>query len=123
MNNLPFLDIDIPVTFKDQPGIMSAVLYTRINLCNLNCYQCHNRLLYQEEKPLITKKNLSEKLDKLRNLGVKLIVISGGEPTIMPNFEDGLKFLKNNSFDVRLDSNGTSPDKIKSLISNKLIAD
>jgi len=28
MKPLPFLSLDIPVTFKDHPGVQSAVLYT-----------------------------------------------------------------------------------------------
>jgi len=117
----PFLDVDIPVTFRDHPGIQSAVLYTEINLCNLNCYQCHNRHAYSEKKEKITYQKLEEKLSMLKLLGVELIIISGGEPTLEKNLKEGLKFIKSLGFPVRVDTNGTNPEVVQQLIEERLV--
>ncbi|WP_456437333.1 radical SAM protein [Desulfurobacterium sp.] len=117
----PFLDVETPVTFKDQPGVQSAVLYTYIPLCNLECFQCHNKLSFDSRSGFISYEKLSEKLDKLKLLGVELIIISGGEPTLEKRLEEGLKFIRKADFPVRIDTNGTLPDRIEELIRNKMV--
>ena len=100
MDFSPFIDVDIPVTFRDHPDTQSAVLYTEINLCNLNCYQCHNRHAYSEKKEKMTYQKLEEKISMLKLLGVELIIVSGGEPTLVKNLKEGLKFIKSLGFPV-----------------------
>ncbi|WP_456397909.1 radical SAM protein [Desulfurobacterium sp.] len=121
MPRSPFLDVETPVTFKDQPGVQSAVLYTYIPLCNLECFQCHNKLSFDGRSGFISYKKLSDKLDKLKLLGVELIIISGGEPTLEKRLEEGLQFIKEKGFPVRIDTNGTMPDRIEELIRNKMV--
>ena len=117
----PFLDVDIPVTFRDHPGVQSAVLYTEINLCNLNCYQCHNRYAYSEKKEKMTYQKLEEKLSMIKLLGVELIIISGGEPTLEKNLREGLRFIKSLGFPVRVDTNGTNPEVVQQLIEERVV--
>ncbi len=117
----PFIDVDIPVTFRDHPNTQSAVLYTEITLCNLNCYQCHNRYAYSEKKEKITYQKLEEKLSTLKLLGVELIIVSGGEPTLEKNLKEGLEFIKSLGFPVRVDTNGTNPEVVQQLIEEKLV--
>jgi pyruvate formate lyase activating enzyme len=116
----PFLKLDIPVTFKDHPGVESAVLYTDINLCNLNCFKCHNRALYSGRGEKFGYEELKEKLNNLRLLGVELVIISGGEPLLEKKLEEGLKFLKSLGFPVRIDTNGTLPERMEELIEKGL---
>jgi pyruvate formate lyase activating enzyme len=111
----PFLKADIPVTFNDHPGVQSAVLYTDINLCNLNCFQCHNRNTYNGDGRRFTAGELKEKLSMLKLLGVELLIVSGGEPTLVEGLRTWLKFLKKH-FPVRVDTNGTKPEIVKTLI-------
>jgi pyruvate formate lyase activating enzyme len=119
---LPFLKVDVPTTFRDHPGVLSAVFYTRINLCNLNCYQCHNRFAFRGRvEELFSRAELSEKLSMLKLLGVELLIVSGGEPTLEPRLKEGLAFLKEQGFPVRLDTNGTNPEVVEELIKSGLI--
>ena len=90
----PFLKVEIPTTFKDHPGIFSAVLYTKIHQCNLNCYQCHNRHYFKGEEEFFTEGELREKLKMLKLLGVELVIVSGGEPTLEDRLEEGLRVIK-----------------------------
>ncbi len=117
----PFLKVEVPVTFKDQPGVQSALFYTDIRVCNLNCYQCHNRNSYRGNGEKYTYEELSEKLEMLRLLGVELIIISGGEPTLEKKLREGLEFLKKKGFKVRIDTNGTNPEIIRELIEEELV--
>jgi len=117
----PFLKLDIPVTFKDHPGVQSAVLYTDINLCNLNCFQCHNRHAYSGKEERFTHEELREKLSMLKLLGVELIIVSGGEPTLEENLEEGLRLIKELGFPVRVDTNGTNPEVVERLIEKRLV--
>ncbi|OMH40711.1 radical SAM protein [Desulfurobacterium indicum] len=117
----PFLDVETPITFKDQPGIQSAVFYTYIPLCNLECFQCHNKLSFDGRSGFISYEKLDNKLNQLKLLGVELIIISGGEPTLEKRLEEGLKFIKEKGFPVRIDTNGTVPGKIEELIRNKMV--
>jgi len=117
----PFLKLDIPVTFNDHPGVQSAVLYTDINLCNLNCFQCHNRHAYSGKAEKFTEEELKEKLTMLKLLGVELIIVSGGEPTLEENLEEGLKLIKELGFPVRVDTNGTNPEVVERLIESNLV--
>ena len=117
----PFLSVDTPITFRDQPGVMSALLYTNFHLCNLNCFHCHNRHHFRGRPEFLSYSNLSSKLSMFKALGVELVIISGGEPTLEEGLEEGLKFIKENGFPVRLDTNGTNPERLEKLIENRLI--
>ncbi|RKQ60333.1 pyruvate formate lyase activating enzyme [Thermovibrio guaymasensis] len=117
----PFLKVEIPTTFKDHPGVFSAALYTKIHQCNLNCYQCHNRHYFKGEEEFFTEKELREKLKMLKLLGVELVIVSGGEPTLEDRLEEGLRVIKEENFPVRVDTNGTCPERVEKLIKNRLI--
>ena len=117
----PFLKVEIPTTFKDHPGVFSAVLYTKIHQCNLNCYQCHNRHYFKGEEEFFTEGELREKLKMLKLLGVELVIVSGGEPTLEDRLEEGLRVIKEENFPVRVDTNGTRPERVEKLIENRLI--
>ncbi|SNR92139.1 radical SAM protein [Desulfurobacterium atlanticum] len=117
----PFLDVDTPITFKDQPGVQSAVLYTHIPLCNLECFQCHNKAGFDPSTQFASYEKLLDKLNKLKLLGVELIIVSGGEPLLEKRLKEGLKFIKQLGFSVRVDTNGTLPETIEQLIREKVV--
>jgi len=117
----PFLKVEVPTTFNDHPGTFSALFYTEIHRCNLNCYQCHNRHSFKGKVELLKEEELKEKLRMLKLLGVELIIVSGGEPTLEPRLERGIEILKEEGFPVRLDTNGTFPEKLEKLLENRLI--
>jgi len=117
----PFLSVDTPITFRDQPGVMSALFYTNFHLCNLNCYHCHNRRHFKGKPKFMSYGELSSKLSMFKALGVELVIVSGGEPTLEEKLEEGLSFIKEHGFPVRLDTNGTNPERLERLIKNGLI--
>ena len=49
------------------------------------------------------------------------VVISGGEPTLMPNLEEKIRTIKELGYLIKLDTNGSHPEVIKDLVSKGLI--
>lgn len=117
----PFVSVDSPITFRDHPGVQSILFYTNFHLCNLNCYQCHNRHHFKGNASLLSYGEVSQRLSMARLLGVELVIVSGGEPTLEPRIEEGLSFIKEQGFPVRLDTNGTNPQRVCDLIEKGLI--
>jgi len=107
------------LSLLDYPGKMAAILFTRG--CNFRCPFCHNGLTLLE--------NVSEDIlfeDVLSFLKKRVgvlegVVISGGEPTLMPGLADKIKQIKELGYCVKLDTNGTNPEIVKDLIDKKLI--
>jgi pyruvate formate lyase activating enzyme len=49
------------------------------------------------------------------------VVISGGEPTLAPDLDDYVERIKLLGFKVKLDTNGSRPDAVRSLIERGLV--
>lgn len=64
-----------------------------------------------------------EIIDFLKTRKGKLdgICISGGEPTLQPNLHEFVERVKKEGFLVKLDTNGTNPEKLKELIGAGLL--
>ena len=104
----------------DYPGKVAAVVFTQG--CNFRCGFCHNPdLIKSENKGLEIPE--TEILEFLKTRVGKLdgVVITGGEPLIQPDIVDFISKIKILGFAVKLDTNGSSPDKLSKLITNKLI--
>jgi pyruvate formate lyase activating enzyme len=103
----------------DFPGKISAVLFTQG--CSFRCPFCHNPGLVLHANTT----SLSEEvlLDFLKTRIGKLqgVVISGGEPTIHPELPSFIKKVKDLGFSVKLDTNGSHPEVIETLLQTDLI--
>lgn len=110
-------------TLIDYSGKIAATVF--LAGCNFRCDWCYSSELVLPEKiknqPRISEKDLFDFLGKRKGL-LDGIVICGGEPTInkdLPGFIKKVK--KQNSFLVKLDTNGSNPEMLKQLIDDKLI--
>jgi pyruvate formate lyase activating enzyme len=105
----------------DYPGKISAIIFT--HGCNLRCPYCHNPELviegfeqnksFSEEEILNFLESRKGKLDAL--------VITGGEPLVQSELLPFIKKVKDMGFLIKLDSNGTFPDRLKDFIDTGLI--
>lgn len=97
----------------DYPGKISSVLFTAG--CNFRCPYCHNAPLVTGE---METKDLNSLLDTLikRKRFVDAIVISGGEPTLHADLLPFLKTLKRQGFSIKLDTNGSKPNRLNQWI-------
>jgi len=106
------------VTLIDYPGKIACTVF--LFGCNFRCGFCHNPELvignpkdnYSEEEILTFLTTRKSSLDG--------VCITGGEPLISIE-KDFLKKIKNMGFLVKIDTNGSFPEKLKDLIENKLI--
>lgn len=104
----------VKTSFLDYPGKVSCVLFTQG--CNFDCFYCHNRSLIPcSGKELIPQEDV---IYFLRERAALLdgVVISGGEPTLQHDLIPFAKQIKEMGLFVKLDSNGSNPDVIRSAL-------
>lgn len=107
------------LTLLDFPGEIACTIFT--GGCNMRCPFCHNGALAEGRGDLnISVDELLAFLDsRAGRLGG--VCISGGEPTLHPDLPDLIREIKKRGFRVKLDTNGTNPHMLSSLIEENLI--
>ena len=108
------------LSLVDYDHHMSAVLFSPG--CNFNCPFCHNSKLVvnpMENTPIPFAEILSF-LSKRVGL-LDAVVVTGGEPTLMPDLVDKIRQIKELGYKIKLDSNGTRPEIIKKLVDEGLL--
>jgi len=109
-------------TLVDYSGKVAATIFTAG--CNFRCPYCHNpELVLPElikEQPKITEKEILNFLKEHQKL-LEGVCITGGEPTIQPDLINFIKKVKDLGFLVKLDTNGSRPGVLNSLIEGNLI--
>lgn len=107
-------------SFIDYPGKLAAIVFTQG--CNFRCPYCHNPELVDpaQWRDVIA---LDAVLDFLESRRGKLeaVVITGGEPTLQKGLAEFVAAVKQLGFLVKLDTNGTAPDLLASLIDRRLL--
>ncbi len=96
----------------DFAGKLAAVFFT--TGCNFRCGFCHNASLMGQSRPGMSWHKLEEGCRRFVNDWVDGAVITGGEPTLSGNLETLIGFLKQFGWAVKLDTNGSRPDVLKS---------
>jgi pyruvate formate lyase activating enzyme len=109
-------------TLIDYPGKVAATVF--LAGCNFRCPWCYSRELVLpeliEKTPEISQEEFFAFLKEKQGL-LEGVVLCGGEPTINPDLPDLIKRIKNLGFLVKLDTNGSNPKMLKSLIENGLL--
>ena len=110
------------LTLIDYPSKVAAIIFT-IG-CNFRCRYCYNTRLVDpklfREEDVISEEEvfsfLKNRVDKL-----DAVVVTGGEPTLHKDLDVFISKIKKLGFLVKLDSNGTNPEVLQSLIDKKLV--
>lgn len=103
----------------DYPEKLAAVVFTQG--CNMNCGYCHNRCLIGfEHDGGISEEDVFAFLERRRGL-LDAVVISGGEPTLQKDLPGFIRRARDMGFLIKLDTNGTNPDLLDSLIQQRLL--
>jgi len=108
------------MSLVDLDGYISCIIF--LGGCNFRCPFCQNG-------DLVVNPNLIEGLDENEILSylekrkgvLEAVCISGGEPTLTNDLEDLARKIKNMGYYVKMDSNGTNPDVLKSLYQKGLV--
>ncbi|RLF28043.1 MAG: anaerobic ribonucleoside-triphosphate reductase activating protein [Thermoplasmata archaeon] len=102
----------------DYPGLISAIIWT-IG-CNLRCPFCYNKQLVLEETEEIPEKEILHFLEKRKKM-LEGLVITGGEPLLQKDIAEFTEKIKKLGYLIKIDTNGTYPEKLKELIDKKLV--
>ena len=108
------------MTLLDFPGKVACTVFT--GGCNFRCPFCHNALLVTElpENPDYTVDEILSFLKKRAGL-LDGVAITGGEPLMNPDIADFIKQIRDLGYSVKLDTNGSYPDRLKSLVGEGLV--
>ena len=102
---MEFVGIDT-FSLLDFDNYVSVVLFTPT--CNFRCPFCHNGETVLKSNKQIFFDEILTYLKSKKGL-IDAVVISGGEPTLMPELKQRIQQIKNLGFLVKLDTNGTNP--------------
>ena len=96
-------------SFVDYPGKIACSIFTVG--CNMRCWYCHNSHILEKTKLLSNEEEILEFLESHKSF-LDGVVVSGGEPTLQPDLLEFLSKLKSMGYCVKLDTNGTYPEKL-----------
>ncbi|MBN2897210.1 MAG: anaerobic ribonucleoside-triphosphate reductase activating protein [Clostridia bacterium] len=102
-------------TMLDYPDHIASAIFTR--QCNYRCPYCHNGDLVLENSDQwdIDETQVIAHLEKRKDI-LEGLVISGGEPTLSKGLVPFIEKVKALGMKVKLDTNGTNPEMLQSLI-------
>ena len=108
------------LTLLDYPGKVACTVFT--GGCNFRCPFCHNSALVLPEQ-LSQDTDADEVLRFLKKRAGVLdgVAVTGGEPLLHADIGDFLKEVKALGFLVKLDTNGSFPDRLISLAEAGLV--
>jgi pyruvate formate lyase activating enzyme len=104
----------------EYPGRICTVLFT--GGCNFRCPYCYNRklVLGYRKMPDIESEEVIDFLKCNPNL-YQAVMVTGGEPTLKQDLPGFLRKVKELELFSGLESNGSNPDLLESLLKGRLI--
>ena len=108
----------VKTTCVDFPGRVAGSFF--LKGCNIRCPYCYNIGLVHEDttsesEPLSTVGELFAHLEKRQGI-LSGLVISGGEPLLNPYTPLIIKKARELGYKIKIDTNGTLPEKLRELI-------
>ena len=93
---------------RDPPG--PVVIWNLIRRCNLKCKHCYSISSDHDFPGELTTAEVYSVMDDLWNFGVRVLILSGGEPLLRTDIFDISRRAKDKGFYVGLSTNGTLID-------------
>ena len=108
------------MSMVDYDGKVAATVFT--GGCNFRCEFCHNSplVLGFKDLPFIPEQEVLDYLKKRYGL-LDGVCVSGGEPTLQKDLVSFIEKIKNIGYSVKLDTNGTDFEIVKTLNENGLV--
>ena len=108
------------LSLLDYEDKVSVVLFSQA--CNMRCPFCHNgeAILGASKEDEIDFNEILEFLKTRKGL-IDAVVFTGGEPTMEPDLKVKIKAVRDLGFLIKLDTNGTNPEIVESLLDEGLI--
>lgn len=103
------------LSLLDYPDGLCCTLFTFG--CNFRCPFCHNASLVLPQQPLaIIEPEEVFRFLALRRGRLDAVCLSGGEPLLQPDIEHFIRQVKAMGFAVKLDTNGSLPQRLEALL-------
>ena len=108
------------LTLLDYPEHLAAIIF--LGGCNFRCPFCQNSSLVLEPEtlPIISREEFLAFLKKRKGI-LDGIVVTGGEPTLHADLPDLLRAIHDAGYLIKLDTNGTNPIMLQSVIEEGLV--
>lgn len=108
------------LTLLDFPGKVACIVFTA--RCNFRCPFCHNASLvtHIDAAARVEEAEVLAYLQKRKGL-IDGVVVTGGEPLLQPDLADFLRRVKAFGLSVKLDTNGSFPDRLAALVEEGLV--
>lgn len=108
------------MTLLDFPGKVACTIFTAG--CNFRCGFCHNAALvtHINDDDSFSEEEILAYLSKRQGL-LEGVCITGGEPLMQSGIEEFLRKVKELGYLVKLDTNGSFPKKLKSIVADGLV--
>lgn len=115
-NKCPLFKIFKPLSDRDSLpadclSSPSKVYFEITRRCNLKCKYCYNNSHVDFSKEL-GKEQIFKLIDDLYNAGTFEIRLTGGEPTLHPDFFEIVKYINKKDFFLSLGTNGVWSDEL-----------
>ncbi len=102
------------LTLLDFPGRTACTVFT--GGCNFRCPFCHNALLVTDmDDAQYTEEEIFDHLEKRKKV-LDGVAITGGEPLLQKDIERFLYEIKEKGYAVKLDTNGSFPEKLSGIL-------
>jgi len=108
------------LTLLDYPDRTACTIF--LGGCDFRCPFCHNMDIVEDKYPedSISEDYLFDYLKK-RSKMLDGVCITGGEPLMSPDVTDLIRRIKRLGYSVKLDTNGSYPDRLKEIVSEGLV--
>ena len=81
---------------SEKRNLVSATIEI-LNFCNFKCIHCYNQNL---KSCFLIKETFFNLIDSMVKLGCKNITLTGGEPTLHPNFEEFYRYCNHKNLKI-----------------------
>lgn len=108
------------LTLLDFPGRVACTLFSAG--CNFRCPFCHNASLvtHINNDIIYTQDEILSYLKKRVGI-IEGVCFTGGEPLLNNQLEEFITKVKDIGYSVKLDTNGSFPDRLKNLVEKNLV--
>ncbi len=108
------------MTLLDFPGRVACTVF--LAGCDMRCPFCHNSELAENQAPpVMTDAELFRFLETRKGL-LDGVAVTGGEPLLREENLDLLRKIREMGYPIKLDTNGTHPDRLRRAAEEGLIA-
>ena len=108
------------LTLLDYPGKVACIVF--LGGCDFRCPYCHNMdiVLDSEPEDYIDEEYFFDYLKKRKNM-LEGVCVTGGEPLMDARVKDFIIKIKSLGYLVKLDTNGSYPERLKELVQEGLV--